>query len=182
MSYHSRLYGNAATDKEAKEIDTTAYTPDGNAGTVKILSFYDVTTDQKGTEQSLIFQSDVYGGSIDWISTPSGDAYFEKLSTMISSDDSPDIVTKDAFLYPGTAAKNMFEALDDYIDKDNALWSDMSGIIDSFVWNGKHFYYPHRITTSFALNYSKKTIEENDLPTRMSFTRTANGHGTHGAI
>ena len=69
---------NAATDKEVKEIDTTAYTPDGNAGTVKILSFYDITTDQKGTEQSLIFQSDVYGGSIDWISTPSGDAYFEK--------------------------------------------------------------------------------------------------------
>lgn len=155
---------NAATDKEVKEIDISVYTPDGNAGTVKILSFYDVTTDQKGTEQSLIFQSDVYGGSIDWISTPSGDAYFEKLSTLISSDDSPDIVTKDAFLYPGTAAKNMFEALDSYIDKDNTLWSDMSGIIDSFVWNGKHFYYPHRITTSFALNYSKKTIEENDLP------------------
>ena len=61
---------NAATDKEVKEIDTTAYTPDGNAGTVKILSFYDITTDQKGTEQSLIFQSDVYGGSIYWISTP----------------------------------------------------------------------------------------------------------------
>jgi multiple sugar transport system substrate-binding protein len=155
---------NADTDREIKDINTDSYTPSGNAGTVKYLSFYDISTDQKGTEQCLIFTSELYGGSLEYISSPSGDAYYDKLGSLIAADDSPDIVTKDAMLYPGNVSKNLFEPLDDYIDIDSALWADMKDVIDSFEYKGKHYYFPHRITTSFALNYSKKTIEENNLP------------------
>ena len=58
----------------------------------------------------------------------------------------------------------MFEPLDDYIDIHSPLWEDISGVIESFAYKGKHYKVPHRLTTSFALNYSKKTIEENNLP------------------
>ena len=37
--------------------------PDGNAGVVKYFGYYDITSDRKGTEQTLIFRSDLYGGS-----------------------------------------------------------------------------------------------------------------------
>ena len=153
----------SATDKEIQTVGTDSYTPSGNAGTIVYLGFYDITADQKGTEQCLIFQGEQYGGSIDYISTASGDAYYDKLGTLISSDSSPDIVTKDAMLYPGNVSKNLFEPLDDYIDYTTPLWADMADIIESYAYQGKHYYYPHRITTSFALNYSKTTIEENGL-------------------
>ena len=88
------------TDKENKVIDTSACPPSGNAGTVKYLGFYDITSDQKGTEQCLIFQSELYGGTIDYTSVPFGTAFYDKLANLIASDDSPDLVTKDAMLYP----------------------------------------------------------------------------------
>ncbi|MGN1109231.1 MAG: hypothetical protein ACI4RK_07590, partial [Oscillospiraceae bacterium] len=72
---------NAATDQEIKILDTSTYTPDGNAGTIKYLGYYDVTKDQKGTEQCLIFQSEQYGGKIEYISTPSGVEFYDRLGT-----------------------------------------------------------------------------------------------------
>ena len=77
------------TDKDTKEFDTSLYQPSGHAGTVKYLGYYDITSDQKGTEQCLIFQSDLFGGKIEYTSTPSGDAFYEKLSNLIAADDSP---------------------------------------------------------------------------------------------
>lgn len=154
---------NAPTDQEIKTLDTSGYTPDGNAGTVKYLGYYDITKDQKGTEQSLIFQSEQYGGKIEYISTPSGVEFYDRLGTMIASDDSPDLCPHDAMLYPGNVGKNLFEPLDDYIDIDSPLWAGMKDVVESFAYKGKHYKYPHKITTSFALNYSKKTIEEYDL-------------------
>ncbi len=151
------------TDKENKVIDTSACPPTGNAGNLRYLGFYDITKDQKGTEQCLIFQSDLYGGSIEFISTPSGAAYYDKLANLIASDDSPDIVTKDAMLLPGNVSKNLFEPLDSRIDMNAPQWKDISGVVEQFAWKGVHYYYPHRTTTKYALNYSKKTIEENDL-------------------
>lgn len=146
------------------EFVPTNYKPSGNAGTVKYLGFYDITSDYKGKEQCLIFQSELYGGKIEYISTASGAAYYEKLGVLIASDDSPDIVTKDAMLYPGNVSKNMFLPLDEVIDLKSSLWKDMKTLADSYAWNGKHYYVPHMITTSMALNYNKKTIAANGLP------------------
>lgn len=151
------------TDKENKVIDTSACPPSGNAGTLKYLGFYDITSDQKGTEQCLIFESELYGGTIEFLSAPFGAAYYDKLANLIASDDSPDIVTKDALMYPGNVPKNLFTALDDKIDLDSPLWKDMKDVVDSFGWKGVHYYYPHRTTTKYCLNYNKKTIEENNL-------------------
>ncbi len=154
----------AATDKDAKEIDTTAYTPDGNAGTITYLGIYDITTDQKGDEQTLVFESDTYGGKIEVIQTASGQAYYDKLATMISSATSPDIVYNDGLAFPGLMSKNTYEPLDEYFDMDSPLWVDMKELIQGYTYNGKHYFYPHRIVTTFALNYNRKTIEENNLP------------------
>lgn len=151
------------TDKEAKDLSTKEFVPSGHAGTLKYLGFYDITTDQKATEQTLIFRSDVYGGDIEVERVAFGEQYYQKLAVDVTSDSSPDIVTKDALLYPGNVGKNLFEPLDDYISLETPLWKDMASIIDSFSYKRQHFFYPHMTTTMYALNYNKKTIEENDL-------------------
>ncbi len=154
---------NAATDDEAKELNTGEFQPSGDAGIVKFLGFYDITVDQKGKEQCMIFQSDVYGGTIEWISAPSDYAYYEKLATLIAADDSPDLMTFEAMAFPYGVTKNMFESLDGHLNAEDAIWSDMKPIIDSYTFNGKHYYFPHRIVTSFALNYDRSTIENAGL-------------------
>jgi len=154
---------NDPTDKEAKDMDTSSFTPSGNAGTVKFLGYYDITDDQKGLEQCLIFKSEQYGGDIEWTSCSNGYAYFEKLATLIAADDSPDLLTFESMAFPYGVSKNMFEPLDEYIDAEDALWEDMKDIIDSYEYNGKHYYYPHRIVTSFALNYDRTTVEDAGL-------------------
>lgn len=151
------------TDKETKNLSTAEYKPSGNAGVVKFLGFYDITTDQKATEQTLIFRSEVYGGDIEVQRVSFGDEFYNKLAALVASDDSPDLVTKDALLYPGNVGKNLFEPLDDYIDMNTPLWEGMIPIIENYSYKGQHFYYPHMTTTMYALNYNKKTFEENDL-------------------
>ena len=151
---------NAATDADVKEIGTAAYTPDGNSGKIVWLGYYDLQTDGSASEQYKIFTSELYGGSIDYVQTTSGSAYFEKLATMISSDDSPDIVRYECRSFPTGMSKNMYESLDNDIDLDDPLWSGIKDIAENFTYKGVHYYYPYRITTNFALNYNKKSIEE----------------------
>lgn len=163
------------TDDNSKVFDTALYQPSGNAGTVSYFGFYDITADSRGIEQCEIFQSDLFGGDIQYISALYNN-YFDKLSVYISADDPPDLVTKDAMLYPGNVSKSLFEPLDGVIDIESALWSDMKPVADLYSWNGNHYYYPHCISTSFALNYIKKTIVENDLPD--PYTLYKNGEWT----
>lgn len=169
------------TDKETKEFDTSLYQPSGNAGTVKYMGYYDITSDQKGTEQTLIFQSELFNGKIEYINAgATTESLLEKLSTAISADESPDLVEKSALYYPANISKQtLFQPLDGLIDIDSALWKDMKDVSESYAWEGKHYYYPHRINTSFALNYSKKTVEENDLPDPYTLYR--NGEWTWDA-
>lgn len=170
---------NAKTDTDVKDVDTSIYTPDGNAGTVKWLCYYDIHVDQKGIEQCLVFESEQYGGNIEFITCQFGDAYIERLATLIAADDSPDAVAQDVCMFPSTIARNMFEPLDDYIDINSPMWEGMLDIIESYEYNGKHYKIPHMKTTSYALNYSKKTIEENNLPDPYELYR--NGEWTWDA-
>ena len=146
-------------DPYSKLVDIS----DGKAGKVKILSYYDITTDPKGDKQSLIFQSEAFGGSIEYISAPYP-AYVDKLGVLISADDSPDLVMNDVFMYPYTVSRGYFQPLDNYIDLKSSLWKDMKPVADTYAWEGKHYYVPHTYVNTMALNYNRKTIAENGLP------------------
>lgn len=148
----------------SSSISVDKLSTSGKAGTVRYLGIYDIRSDPKGKEQCLLFESEMFGGKIEYICAPSSLSLNDKLASLISSDDSPDLVTKDALRYPGNISKDYFEPLDKHIDLNSALWKDMKSVIDSYAWNGKHYYYPHTISTSYAINYNKKTIKDNNLP------------------
>lgn len=149
---------NAATDEEVKDMDTGSYTPSGNAGVVKILATYDIEKDQKGKEQCMIFESEQYGGDIN-VEICGGDyAYYDRLAVLIGSDDSPDLLTGEAMAIPYAVKKNQFESLDGLIDLEDPIWQDMAQYAGRY--DGKVYYIPHRLVTSFGLNYNRKTIED----------------------
>lgn len=148
----------ASTDAEIKDVSSDSFVPDGNSGKIVWLGYYDLLTDGSSAEQYKIFTSETYGGEIEYVSCSSGSAYFDKLGAMIASDTSPDIVRYEWLSYPMGMGKNMYESVDDLIDINTPLWEDMSGVIEDFVYQGKHYYLPYRITPNFAINYNRKVI------------------------
>ncbi len=152
-----------ATDEKVNEIETGNFTPSGNAGVVKYLGYFDINDDHKSAKTVAVFNSEQYGGEIQWISCPNGAAYFEQLGVLIAADDSPDLMLGEPLAFPYGITKNMFEPLDEYLDINDPVWADMKDVIDSKAYKGVHYYFPHRLTTDFALNYNKKTIQDAGL-------------------
>lgn len=154
---------NAATDEEIKELDTGTYVPSGNAGTVKYYGYYDITVDQKGKQQVDVFETEQYGGKIEWISATFGDEYFNRLSTLIAADDSPDLLTLEPQAFPFGVSKGIYQSLDEYINIDDPLWADMKDVIESFSYKGEHYVFPHRMLAWRGLEYNRTTIEDAGL-------------------
>lgn len=153
----------AETDAEIKDVSSESFVPDGNSGKIVWLGYYDLMVDGSSSEQYKIFTSETYGGEIEYVNCSSGEAYFDKLGTMIASDTSPDVVRYEWLSYPMGMSKNMYESVDGLIDIETPLWEDMSDVINDFVYQGKHYYLPYRITPNFAINYNRKTIADAGL-------------------
>lgn len=91
------------------------------AGVVKALCYYDLASTQPELAELLAQR---YGGTIETEITTSGSSYFERLGVLIAAGDSPDIVRYDWMAYPMGTSKNMFTALDGWLDIDSPLWSN----------------------------------------------------------
>ncbi len=146
-------------EAEVVEIDENQET-----GTIKILIYYDLVTQDADLVD--LFETR-YGGSIEQEICGSGAAYFEKLGTLVASDLSPDIVRYEWMSFPHGISRNMYTPVDSYIDLESDLWIDMKEIADQFVYNGKHFYVPYRISSNFALNYNRVVLDEYGLQDPM---------------
>lgn len=155
--------GNAADVimEEAKVVDIDENQP---TGTIKILMYYDLVTQDADIVD--LFESR-YGGSIELEQCGSGIAYFEKLGELVAADLSPDIVRYEWMSFPHGMSRNMYTPLDSYIDLDSELWCGVKDIADQFVYSGKHYYIPYKLTSNFALNYNRVCLEEYGLQDPM---------------
>lgn len=146
-------------EAEVVEIDENQET-----GTIKVLIYYDLVS--QDADLVALFESR-YGGAIEQEICSSGPGYFEKLGTLVASDLSPDIVRYEWMSFPHGMSRNMYTPLDSYIDLDSELWVGMKDIAEQFVYNGKHFYIPYRISSNFALNYNRLLLDEYGLKDPM---------------
>ncbi len=91
-----------------------------------------------------------------------GDRY-DKLATMISGGDSPDIFPFEIVNYPYTVYKGMFQPIDDYLDTTTEEWADYREVMDKFVWGGKNYCAITAISTNDLLWYRRSVVEEAGL-------------------
>lgn len=138
-------------EASAVEIDENA-----PSGTVKWLGYYDLEKDQP--DHTGWFGNE-YGGEIESEICGNDAAYFEALAVRVSSDLSPDLVRYEWMSYPHGISKNLYMPLDTYLDMDDPLWESVRTTIDRFEYANKHYYYPQRVSYSFALNYNKNAVE-----------------------
>lgn len=146
-------------EAQVVEIDENQET-----GTIKVLIYYDLV--KQDSDIVDLFESR-YGGSIEQEICSSGAGYFEKLGTLVASDLSPDIVRYEWMSFPHGMSRNMYTPLDSYIDLDSDTWKGMKDIAEQFVYNGKHYYIPYKLTSNFALNYNRLVLQEYGLPDPM---------------
>lgn len=162
---------NYADQAQIDEVDTKneegtgpLYVSGQKAGLVKGLCYYDFNVETPELSEIL---ADRFGGYIECEITSSGDAYFDKLNTLIAAGDSPDLVRYDWRAYPYGTLRNMYTALDDWLDIDSPLWEDEKEVIEQFSFLGKHYYFPQNIMPNFCLIYNRVSLGEVGLSDPM---------------
>lgn len=156
---------------EIDEIDASneegtgpLYVSGQKAGTVKGLCYYDFSQETPELSQLL---AERYGGVLDTEITSSGSAYFERLNMRIASGDSPDLVRYDWEAYPWGTFKNMYTALDEWLNIDSPLWEGEKEVIEQFGFLGRHYYFPQDIMPNFSIIYNRVVLDEVGLPDPM---------------
>lgn len=104
-----------------------------------------------------------YGGEIEYYAVTWENRY-DKLAAAIQSGEGIDFFSaSDSDAFP-KGAKGMFAPIDDYIDFDSPLWSDVKDVNDSIMWNGNHYVAVVFVTGgNCAVIYNRDTIEEAGL-------------------
>lgn len=131
--------------------------------TIKWLAHYDINpSTSKGDSEAVnitLFKSK-YGGNIEYIPT-TWDTRYSDLSTHVLGGDGVDFFPCDTAALPKGVINGMFQPVDDYIDMDSELWTDVKDAMEIYNFNGKHYEFVNSVSAEAVVIYNKQTIEEN---------------------
>lgn len=151
--YKSKLDGTFNADLEVTkkirylgwwDIDET------QAAAVLFKQVYGVPESEKGTS---IFE---------YINVKYGDRY-DKLTSMVTTGDSPDIFQFEISNFPYTAAKSLFQPIDDVIDFSSPLWDKNKEAMEKFKWNKETYCAITTVNLDDLLFYRRSIVAENNL-------------------
>ena len=85
----------------------------------------------------------------------------EKLTTAISSGESPDLVDYADNTFPLLISKNMYSPLDEYMDMSAPQWTGLEQYVNKYEWGGKKYYYPwaYNVSPNFLV-YNRAVFEQ----------------------
>ena len=129
--------------------------------TIKWMAHYDINPgDGNVTPPGLQMFKDTYDGKIEFVQTTWENRYAD-LAKLVMANDSPDFFpASDMDGFPKGAIKSMFEPVDEFVDLNSELWSDVKATSEAFVFNGGHYVIPIKSAPNFVCVYNTKTIED----------------------
>ena len=65
--------------------------------------------------------------------------------------------------FPANVVKDMFQPIDELVDFDSSLWSDVKDTAENFTINGKHYVAPVKFVANSVITYDTRMIEDNNL-------------------
>ena len=146
--------------------DAIAEIPEGAENTLQYLGISDLNPTSDAQEKSVemtLFNDK--GGKVEYIKTDQR-GLSSKLSSLILADTPPDMVSYGIgiMVYPCNIVKGLFQPVDDIVDFDSDIWSDMKPIADQFTIAGKHYVAPTSFGDTVPLMfYDKKVIANEGL-------------------
>lgn len=128
--------------------------PDGSEKELEWLSYFDINPTKKEPEKRTdltLFEEK--GGKIKYSQTSSMNKY-DKLAARLMSNNPPDMFWyEQSMTFPANCIKEMFQPVDDIVDFDSAMWSDVKDVAEQFTLNGKHFVAPINFLPGSVITY-----------------------------
>lgn len=126
---------------------------------LQYLGCYDITT-AGDVKPSYKYFSENYGCKITCTIVGSLQIQ-EKLTTAISSGESPDLVDYADNTFPLLMSKNMYSPLDEYMDMSAPQWTGLEQYVNKYEWGGKKYYYPwaYNVSPNFLV-YNRAVFEQ----------------------
>lgn len=161
--------GEDSSFEETVKVPTTdaiAEIPEGADNTLQYLGVSDLNPSNSAKEKSVemtLFNEK--GGKVEYIKTTTFDLS-NKLSSLILANTPPDMVSYGSgiMVYPCNIIKGIFQPVDEIVDFDSDMWSDMKAVADQFAIAGKHYVAPASFgDTVPLLFYDKKVIANEGL-------------------
>ena len=126
---------------------------------LEYLGGYDITT-AGDVKPAYKYFSENYGCTIKCTLVGSGQIQ-EKLTTAISSGESPDLVDYSDDTFPLLMSKNMYTPLEEYMNMSAPQWAGVESYINQYKWGGKNYYYPwaYNVSPNFLV-YNRGVFEQ----------------------
>lgn len=144
------------------KVDTLEGLPDVQLENkeVKWLAHYAMNpnTDQAASADLKLFELKYGGKVVDNVTT--WEARYTDLASLVLSDNAPDCFPADDMdAFPKGAIRGMFQPIDDYVNYDDALWTDVSKAADSFAIKDDHYVAIIEVQPNIVCMYNRKTME-----------------------
>ena len=145
---------------EVKESADITPIPDGAEKELEWLSYFDINPTradpEKRTDLTLFEQN---GGSIKYSRAGSLEKY-DKLAARLLANDPPDMFWYEMKMtFPANCIKDMFQPVDDIVDFDSAMWSDVKDVAENFTLNGQHYVAPINFLPNSVITYDTEMVE-----------------------
>lgn len=128
--------------------------------TIKFLSHWDINpAEGVSVPVQLGMFQEKYGGKVEWIPT-TWETRYSDLSTLVLGGAGVDFFPRDEESLPKGVISGMFQPVDDYIDLDSELWSDVAVAMDKYNFNGRHYALISSVSADAVVLYNKQTIDE----------------------
>ena len=136
------------------------------AGHIKVLSWFDFHNIAPEKDIAELY-AERFGGTVE-TEVVSSLEVINRLGVLMAAGQSPDIMRMQDEFFPSFFLDNRFTPMDDWIDIDSPLWSDMKDVSEKFAYNGQHYYYPYAVTaTEYGITYCSAELEEIGAPDPM---------------
>ena len=142
-----------------------AETAAGANSTIKWLSWFDQFhnySEDEVVNTGYFTFTEKYGGEIEWIECD----YFERmndLANLILAGNPPDFTpsgTNPTATSPMSCIKGQYQAIDQWIDYDDPLWSGLKETADYFTLGGEHYVIVFDLDSSNVIPYNRRVLEE----------------------
>lgn len=143
--------------------DMVAGDPDISGQKIYWLADYDINpTNNQDRSVALSLFEDKYGASVEYVSCTS-DTKMDTLASRILGGDPVDMFPYEWDAVPNGVTKDQYQPLDDYLDLNDEIWTDMSDVIDMFEYKGSHYVVPYCLSDPLLITYNRSVCEENGL-------------------
>lgn len=137
--------------------------------TIKILrsETAELTSEQQKTLDIL---KENYDAEVEWVMVPLlSDQLLTRITQMVVSGDSPDLVPYEPFIHPIASVKKVVQPADQYFDFNAPLFKEVKEMSDQFLWENKHYAIITGKSIYYYIWYNKKLFEENGVETPLEY-------------